>query len=175
MAVNDVTLFDDGIAVPGSKRYAVHAGRASAIVAGDLVLQSLGTKYVTAWTAGGGASAVKPSVGTDFVVGLATSKSTETTSADGVVDVMPIVPGMTFLVAPNSAASWDTQAEYDALVGDRVLLNYSATGVFTILATDYGGNATNGLGSGCVVEPLDIAKHPNKVRFSLKQRLSPTT
>ena len=164
MAANSISIFDDGIAIPGSKRHMVHAGRASAINVGELVFKTLGSQYVTAWTPGGAASAVKPQFGTDYLAGLATSTSTETTTADGVVDVMPIVPGMTFLVAPGTVATWDTQAEYDALVGDRIKLNYSAAGVITALATDYFYN-------GAIVEPLDIAKHPNRVRFSLTQRL----
>jgi len=165
MAKNDITIFDDGIAIPGSKRHAVHAGRDTAIIVGELVFKDLGSRYVTAWTPGGAASAVKPQFGTDYLVGLAVSTSTETTTADGVVDVMPISPGITFLVDVGTAATWDTQAEYNALVGDRIKLNYAATtGKITALSTDY-------IYNGAVVEPLDIAVHPGKVRFSLTQRL----
>jgi hypothetical protein len=169
MALNDITVFDDGTYIPGSKRYAVKAGRNSAIKAGDFVLKSLGNTagYVaTAWTPGGAASTAKPVVATDVMLGLATSTSTETTSAAGVVDVMPIVPGVTYLCAPTVAATWDTQTEYDALVGARVLLNYAATtNVFTVLASD---SATSAL----IVEPLDVTLHPGKVRFSLRQGVS---
>ena len=165
MAKNDFQIYDDGIAIPGGKRSAVHAGRDSAISAGEFVLKTLGSQYVTAWTPGGAASAAKPVVATDYIYGLAASTSTETTTADGIVDVIPNIPGMSYLGNPTVAATWDTQAEYDALVGDRVLLNYAATGVFTVLAAD---SST----SGCVVEPLDITKHPGKVRFSLRQGLN---
>ena len=77
---------------------------------------------------------------------------------------MPIVPGLTFICAPTVAATWDTQAEYDALVGDRVLLNITTAGVWTVLAAD---SANNGL----VVEPLDVTLHPGMVRFSVRQSL----
>lgn len=167
MAVNDFMPYDDGIKLPGSKRYAVVKGRTAAIKAGELVLHSLGTAYVTAYTPGGAAKTNGPSVGTDHVVGIATSPSTETNTANGTVDVMPLVPGLTFLVAPDTASTWDTQAKYDTYVGDRVRLSYSSAGVFTILAAD----AAN---QGCVIEPLDIAKHPAKVRFSFRQSLSYT-
>ena len=174
MAANDITIFDDGTYLPGSKRYKVVKGRTSAINVGELVVKIRGSAYVTAWTPGGAASSAKPSIGTDFLVGLSTSTSTETNTANGVVDVMPVVTGMTFLCSPDVAATWDTQAEYDALVGDRVLLAYSSTGVFTVLASDYGGTDTTAraaTGSGVIVEPLDIVVHPGKVRFSLAQRL----
>ena len=165
MALNDFRPYDEGTALPGSKRYKVVAGRAAAIKAGEFVLKGLATTSATAWTPGGATSSAKPVVATDYLLGLATSTSTETTSATGVVDVMPNLNGMTYLGNPDTAASWDTQAEYDALVGSRVLFKYSATGVFTILASD---SAT----SGVVIEPLDITLHPGKVRFSLRQGLN---
>lgn len=171
MALNDIVPFDDGTAMPGSKRYDVKGSRTrtAAIKAGDFVLKALGNTagYVaTAWTAGGEASAAKPVVATDVMLGLAMSTSTEDTDSDGVVDVMPIIPGVTYLCDYNTSSSWDTQAEYDALVGARVLLNYAATtGKFTVLHTD---GSTRGL----IVEPLDIAKYPGKVRFSLRQGVS---
>jgi hypothetical protein len=82
---------------------------------------------------------------------------------------MPVVSGMTFLADPYTAASWDTQAKYDALVGSRIKLNYAATtGKITALATDFTYN-------GCVVEPLNIVKHPGKVRISFRQALMYTS
>jgi hypothetical protein len=167
MAVNDFMPYDDGIKLPGSKRYAVVKGRTTVIKAGELVMATLGSAYVTAYTPGGAAKATGPSIGTDFIAGIATSNSTETNTANGVVDVMPLVPGLTFLVTPDTATTWNTQAKYDAYIGDRVKLSYSTAGKFTILADDM-------LTAGCVVEPLDIVRHPVKVRISFKQGLSPT-
>jgi hypothetical protein len=169
MAVNDIVPFSDGSVMPGSKRYKVVAGRTGAIKVGELVLKGLAKAYATAWTPGGAASSAKPVVGTDYVLGLAMSTSTETASSTGVVDVMPIIPGVTYLGKVNTASSWDTQAEYDALVGSRVLIDYTSpttsTGAMTILHTD-------GSTYGVIVEPLDISLFPNKVRFSLRQGLS---
>jgi hypothetical protein len=82
-----------------------------------------------------------------------------------VVDVIPNLPGMTYLGVPQDSTQYDTQAEYDALVGARVLLSYTAAGVFTVFHTD-------GSTYGAIVEPLDITLHPGKVRFSLRQGLS---
>ena len=98
------------------------------------------------------------------ILAISASTSTETTTAAGTVEVVPLVPGVTYLVSPKVAATWDTQAEYDALVGARVLLDVT-NGVITILAAD-------GANNGCVVEPLDIRKYPGKVRFSLRQGLN---
>lgn len=169
MALNDIIPFDSGTYMPGSKRFKVVAGgtRSAAIKAGDLVRKALGAPTVTAWTPGGAADATAPEVTTDVLAGLAISTSTETTTAAGEVDVLPISPGVTYLCSPNDVTQWNTQAKYDALVGDRVLLDYSATGVFTVLHTD-------GSFNGVVVEPLDIIKHPGKVRFSLRRALSYT-
>ncbi len=90
--------------------------------------------------------------------GIATSNSNETASADGTVDVMISMPGTTWLGNADVAATWNTQAKYNALVGTRVLIKLT-TGVFTVLASDSAGN-------GCVVEWLDVAKYPGKVAFS---------
>ena len=98
---------------------------------------------------------------TDYLAGLATSDSTDTATAVGTVDIMFITPDMVLLANPDTAATWNTQAKYDALVGDRVLLSTTAAGVQTILAAD---GATYGL----VIQPLDIAKHPGKVAFSVR-------
>jgi len=168
MAKNDITIFDDATYMPGAKRFKVASGTTSSINAGELVRKSLGQPYVSAWTIGVAASALAPEVTTDVLAGLSMTTSTETASAVGEVDVLPIAPGVTYLCSPNDATQWNTQAKYDALVGDRVLLNYAVTtGVFTVLHTD-------GSFNGCVVEPLDIIKHPGKVRFSLRRALSYT-
>jgi hypothetical protein len=170
MAANDIILFDDATYIPGSKRFKVLGqGRANGIKVGELVFKTLGntTGYaVTAWSPGVLANVLRPSVGTDYIAGLAMSTSTETATADGVVDVRPNSPGLTYLIDPNDSTAWDTQAEYDALVGARVKIARTVTTAkLSILATD-------SLYNGCVVEPLDITLHPGKVRFSLRQGLN---
>ena len=154
----EITLLDPPAYNRGSRKHAVAAGAAATIKAGQLVLKSLGSASVVAWDA---SNSAKPVVATDYVAGLATSDSTETAAAVGTVDIMPITTDMVFLANPTTAASWDTQAEYDALVGDRVLLNTTSARVQSILHTD---GATYGL----VIQPLDIKKHPGKVAFSLR-------
>jgi len=162
MATGDILLYTPVDRV-GTVKMKVTSGTTASIHAGELVLTSLGSPYVTVWTAGNSA---KPVVATDYVAGLAMSASTETASAAGYVEVLPLIPGVIYLGNPDTAATWDTQAEYDLLVGDRVLLACSAGGVQTVLATD-------GAGQGLIVEPLDVSKYPGKVAFSLRYGLSP--
>ena len=158
MALGNITILDQStMAGIGARPQQVQAN-STTIYAGEPVAKALGAQYVTAMATN------KPVVGTDYLAGVAATTSTQTATADGVVSVYPIVPGVQYLIAPNAPASWDTQAEYDALVGDRVLLNLT-TGVYTILATD---SATN----GCVVENLDVFKYPGKVAFSFRSATS---
>lgn len=147
----------------GSRRYNV-AAAADAIYAGEPVVRSLGAATVTRLYGTGTTGSNAPAVGTDYVVGIAQTNSTQTASVAGVVDVLPLNSATTFLANPKSAGSWDTQAEYDALVGDRVLIDL-ASSAYTVLASD---SANNGL----VVMPLDIAKYPGKVAVAFRQALS---
>jgi len=159
MALGDITILREGaFGAPGSRRHAVAAGAAASIKAGELVLKTLGSASVVVWTA---SNTAKPVVATDYIAGLSASTSTDTASAAGVVDIIPITQDMVLLANADTAATWDTQAEYDALVGDRVLLKTSAAGVQTILASD---SATSGL----VIEPMDVSKYPGKVAFSVR-------
>ncbi len=158
MALNDITLFSTpAFGYPGDDEYVV-AASATTIKAGEPVAKALGGAVVTPMATN------KPVVATDYLAGIASSTSTNTASADGVVKVTKLVPGLTWLIAPNAAASWDTQAEYDALVGDRVLIDLTSTS-YTILATD-------GATYGCVIMPLDIKKTPGKVRFAFREGVS---
>ena len=147
--------FKDSIAnhSEDSRKYPV-AASATLIYPGDPVVVTLGSPSVTLMATN------KPVVATDFMVGIAVSTSTNTASSVGTVDVVPVMSSDTMLISPNAATAWDTQAEYDALVGARVLLDLTAS-KYTILAAD-------GATSGCVIQPLDIAKYPGKVAFSFR-------
>lgn len=135
---------------PGSLKYT--AG--GTIAVGDIVARALGGVNVTA------AADATPVVGTDYFVGIAESSAVSGEK----VSVTPFIPGQVYLLPPKTAASWDTQAEYDALVGKRVVLDLTA-GVYTVEATD---GATNGL----VVMPLDITKNPGRVAFAVRAAVS---
>jgi hypothetical protein len=165
MATGDILPFNDGaFGAVGSRTHQVASGTAASISAGELVLKTLGNEYVLVWTA---SNTAKPVAGTDFIAGVSTTASNETASLAGTVSVTPLVPGQVWLANPDTAATWNTQAKYNALVGARVLLSTTSGGVQTILATD---GSTNGL----VIENLDIKQFPGKVAFSVRAGCSYT-
>ena len=159
MAVGDITIKDasafEGI---GALKFNVAAG-ATAINAGEPVTCPLGAVQAAV-----AAATNTPTVGTDYVAGVAAIASTQTASVAGSVTCYPVNSAMVFLIAPKVAATFATQAAYDALVGSRVLMDLTA-GVYTILAAD-------GSTYGCVIRPLDIFKYPGKVAFSFRAAAS---
>ncbi len=158
MAVGDITILDQStMAGIGARSYLV-AAASTIINPGEPVTKGVGDAVVTAMATN------KPVVATDFLCGIAATTSTSTATAAGTVDVYPLVPGVTYLIKPKVAATFDTQAEYDALVGDRVLIDLT-TGSYTLLAAD-------GSTYGCVIEALDVAKYPGKVAFSFRNGVS---
>lgn len=154
----DITILDQStMAGIGARKYLV-AASATLIYPGEPVTKALGAAVVTPMATN------KPVVATDFLAGIAATTSTNTASAAGEVWVYPLVPGVIYLISPNDSTAFDTQAEYDALVGDRVLIDLTSSS-YTILATD-------GATSGCVIEALDVAKYPGKVAFSFRNGVS---
>jgi hypothetical protein len=162
MAKGDIVILEQGSAqgARGARLYNVAAG--TPIYAGEPVQRLLGAKSVFP------AITSTPVVGTSYYAGIAATNSTNTATAAGSVYVIPVSTGTTYLANADVAATWDTQAEYDALVGYRVLLKNDVTvtatptsGTYTILASDSANN-------GCVVQALDVAKYPGKVAFALR-------
>lgn len=157
MALGDISFYDQAtFGYPGDVEYAFDSSTTT-VKAGEPVAKALGNssgKFVTQ------AVTNSPVVATDFWAGIAATTSTNTSTASGTVKVTKMSVNQSMLIAPKVAASWDTQAEYDALVGARVLIDLT-TGSFTILASD---SATYGL----VILPLNITQTPNKVRFAIR-------
>lgn len=143
----------NGSGFPGTRRINV-AASATLFYPGDIIGGSL------ADVTGSLMATNSPVVATDFIVGVATTTSTNTAATAGYVEVIPVNSSDVYLISPKVAATWDTQAKYDALVGKRVLIDLT-TLKYTILAAD-------GATSGCVIQPLDISKYPGKVAFSFR-------
>jgi hypothetical protein len=159
MSVNDFQLQQNPIPSQGTIRMNV-AASATLAYPGDMVGSQTKATTVTAILATG-----SPIVGTDFVHGIAMSTSTNTAAAAGVVDFMPVTPGQVWLVNPTTAADYNTQAKYDALVGKAIVMALSAGGVWT-------AGSTNSAAYGLVVMPLDIIKTPGKVAVRFKDTVS---
>lgn len=167
MAIGDFTILEQGSfnGGRGSRTYVVGTAGNGTILPGEPVTTTLGGATVIRMYGPTGVTGIaQPAAGTDYVVGIAQTTSNQTATATGTVEVFPTNNGTTWLVTPNSAAAFDTQAEYDALVGDRVLIDYTS-GAYTVLATD---SATNGL----VIQPLNIATYPGKVAVAFRAALS---
>ena len=156
MAKGDIMPFESasGFTTGGSLKYLVVAGTTASINAGEPVQKLAGVAGVTPML-------TNSPTATNRAVGVSTSVSTETAAAAGTVDVIPGNDTQLWIMAPKVAATWNTQAKYNALVGSRVLIDLTA-GVYTILAVD-------GAGNGCIVEFLDIARYPGMVAFSFSQ------
>ena len=168
MSLGDITLYNEG--VPGGlasrPHQVVSGGTPPAINAGEPVGKTVGSQYVIIMAN----ASPDASSTTAKVAGIAASTSTETATADGTVQVTPVIAGdRIWLVKPNVVATYgqgttQNQTTYNALVGARVLLQ-ATSGVWTLTASDSVNN-------GCVVENLDITKYPGKVAFSFRAATS---
>lgn len=139
----------------GGRLYNVAAG--TLIYAGEPVTRALGDVVVLPCSNNAG------QVGTDYIVGVAMTDSTNTAAAAGTVEVLPLATGTTYLIKPKVALT-ATQATYDAIVGKRYRIDLTTTS-YTLLASDAAGN-------GCVVMPIDFLKYNGKVAIAFRAALS---
>lgn len=168
MASGDLTILEQNqFTGRGGRLYNVAAGTAilagepvSHKAVGDVTVQPMATSLPICSTTAGVEG---------LFVGVATTNSTNTSSAAGTVYVMPINSGITYLISPNSAGAWDTQAEYDALVGKRVTINNSATVSATPSNSgSYTLNSSDSANNGVVVCAMNILEHPAKVAIAFR-------
>ena len=168
MASGDLTILEQLSEMGrGGRLYNVAAGTAilagepvSNKAVGDVAVQPMGTTLPICSTTAGVEG---------LFVGVATTNSTNTTTAAGTVYVLPVNSGTTYLISPVTAASWDTQAEYDALVGKRVTINNSATiGASFLNAGTYALNASDSANNGVVVQAMNILNNPAKVAIAFR-------
>lgn len=95
----------------------------------------------------------------NVAVGIAASTSTNTASVAGKVEVYEaIIPGQVYMCKANDSSAIDTQAKYDALIGERCAFDLTSS-TYTIQTTSAG--TTDGL----VIVDSDIAKYPGYVAF----------
>ncbi len=155
MSIGDLIILEqNSMTGRGGQLFNVAAG-ATAINAGEPVMI----------TTRGGITVVAatnnfPTASSDYFVGIATTNSTQTSGTAGTIGVIPANTGITYLISPKVAASWDTQAEYDALVGKYVQIDLTS-GAYTLLATDSVNN-------GCIVAAMNVNEHPGKVAVQFR-------
>ena len=128
MALNDVRIREknDGFVrvIPVQDR--TTSGASATIKAGEPVKMAAdGSPYALLLATG------DPEIGTDQMLGIAVSESTETASADGEVSVFVPGPNSVLECAATTAANVDAQSEIDALVNDCVTFDLTGT-TFTI-------------------------------------------
>lgn len=153
MAKGDLQPFESSNAskMGGSIKAYVASGTTASINAGEPVQKLAGAAGASQFPNNGPTATIR-------IMGVAASNSNETASVAGTVDVITPAPGQIWMIAPKVAATYNTQAKYNALIGSRVLIDLT-TGVYTLLAAD-------GAGNGCVIEYLDISRYPGQVAFS---------
>jgi hypothetical protein len=153
MAAGDINPFESSNthSMGGSIKAYVASGTTASINAGEPVQKLAGAAGASQQPNNGPTATIR-------IMGVAASTSNETASVSGTVDVITPCPGQVWMIAPKVAATWNTQAKYNALIGSRVLIDLTS-GVYTLLASDSAGN-------GCIVEYLDISKYPGMVAFS---------
>lgn len=125
MAINNIRIRESSVAAP-TRPWKTEAG-ATAILPGEpLKLKAAGSPYVIP------CEDADLTIGTDTVfVGIAKSASTHTASADGSVDVYIPTADLVYESKVKTDSTFDTQAEIEALRGDRVVLDLTA-GVYTL-------------------------------------------
>lgn len=153
MAKGDIQPFESASAskMGGAIKAFVASGTTASINAGEPVQKLAGAAGASQFPNNGPTATIR-------IMGVASSASNETASVFGLVDVIPAAPGQIWMIAPKVAASWNTQALYNANIGKRVLIDLTA-GVYTLLAVD-------GAGNGCIVEYIDVVRYPGMVAFS---------
>ncbi len=193
MALGDITIYskDNGNGYPGDINYVVGTSTTvPQILAGEPVSKSAGNSFATALASGTSTSYYPVAGGPGPVVivpilGVASTTSNETTSGNvmGAVSVTPVDEPITYLISTQATSLFfglnatgtagnSPQAVYDSTVGYRTTFNRVGGVGSSQLGGTYYINASDASAGGLIVEELDIAKFPGKVRFSFRNGLS---
>ncbi len=125
-------------AVP-TRTHQVASGAAASIAEGTpVIMTTIGSsQYAKA------AVDADPTIGTDYVLGIAAKASTDTAAAAGTVDVYVPLPGVVYRGKAKSSTAADTLAEIQALAYKRVIWDLTSD-VWTV-DTAAADGATNGI------------------------------
>ena len=140
MSKNDIKVKDiAGLNVLPTRTYQVASGAATSIKAGEpVVMTTIGTSQYAVLAAD-----ADPTIGTDYLLGIAAGDSTDTASAAGTVEVYLPLPGVVYRAKAKSAAAADTASEIAALANKRTIFDLTSS-AWTI-DTAAADGATNGL------------------------------
>ena len=194
MALGDISIYskDGGFGYPGDINYVVVTGATvPQILSGEPVSRAVGGLFpaVASLASGTGASYYPVIAGGPIalqpILGIAATSSNEGASGlvNGSVSVTPIDESITWLCSTlatslffglnaTGTAGNPSQAVYDSTVGYRTTLNRIGGVGAAQLGGTYYINASDASAGGLIVESLDIAKYPGKVRFSFRNGLS---
>lgn len=152
MAVNDIKVLKNSNY--GTYRFRVDDRTATSLTEtlkpGDCVIKNTGG-FVGLLTDG------MPTQGTDIFVGVTRTESTETSVANGTVDVELVGPGTILRGKATTAANVDTDAELLPLLFDYVNFDRSAATVAGLLTIDENEGDTPGTLALCILNG-DIVK-----------------
>lgn len=142
-----------------TQTFQVASGADNSISPGEPVVATPGTATVAL------AADATPAVGTDYLIGIATTESTDTTAAAGTVDVYVFQGGEVISAKTKLAASSDTLAEIKALANDFLLFDLTS-GVWTVDAA-----AGHGIAGGLIATGEG---EPENSRIYLRVRAAAT-
>lgn len=156
MAANNVRILKHGYTV---QRFRTEANIKLGVAAGDAVIVAgTGTNYVDLLTDG------MPTRGTDVFVGVTHNASTNTASADGVMDVELVGAGTILEAKATTAANINTDAKLLGILNDTTNFDRTAAtaaGVLTIDETNTTAKKSSTL--SLVILDGDIVKGTLKV------------
>lgn len=140
MSRNDIRIKDPaGNNVLPTRTYQVASGALTSIKAGEpVVMTTIGSSQYAALAAD-----ADPTIGTDYLLGIAAGDSTDTVAAAGTVEVYLPLPGVVYRGKAKSSTAADTDSEIAALANKRGIFDLTAS-VWT-LDTAAADGATNGL------------------------------
>jgi len=160
--IGDITILQQSSAQGGRGSRLINVGpSAGVILPGEPVFIVAGASAVLPNTATNLLTVPSPfvaySVSGTGLLGIAQTTSTNTSTLAGSVEYVPANSDTVYIITANSATLVSTQAKYDALVNNRVLIDRTA-GTYTLLTTD---SALN----GCIIQPLNVFAYPGKIAF----------
>lgn len=122
MAYNDIKVVSGGYGVKQFKTDdRTTSSETATLKPGDVVKRGgAGNNFATIVLTG------DPEIGTDILIGVVAKESTETSTADGVVDVEIVGPGTVIRGKAATSTNMDTEAELLLLLNDYVAFDRSA-------------------------------------------------